>query len=130
MPVDRDDDPELPEHQERVPELPEREWRRDRERAADSGDAPGLRERQLAEHARYHKAVEAAYQQAARDAWTKAAPELRAAWEDHKQRYPDRVRPAAQTQPDGSWAGDGGRRLTPGISSIKDFPEKTEDNYG
>jgi hypothetical protein len=106
--VDRDDDPELPEHQERVPAPQERE------RAPDVADVAGLRERQLAENARYQKAVDAAYQQAARDTWARAAPELRAEWEDHKQRYPERVRPAAQTQPDGSWAGDGGRRLTPG----------------
>ena len=87
---------------------------REREQAKDFGDAPGLRERQLAENARYQKVVDAVYQQAARDAWTKAVPELQAAWEDHRQRYPERARPAAQTQPDGSWAGDGGRRLTPG----------------
>ena len=61
MSVDRDD-PGLPEHQEGGPEPEERE------RAANSGDAPGLRERQLAENARYQKAVDAAYRQAARDA--------------------------------------------------------------
>lgn len=105
MSVDRDDDPELPERHEQAPVA--------QERAPDGTDAPGLRERQLAENACYQKAVDAAYQQAARDAWARAAPELRAAWEDHKQRYPEQVRPAAQTQPDGSWAGDGGRRLTP-----------------
>jgi hypothetical protein len=104
--VDRDDDPELPEHQKEGPEPEERE------RTANSGDPPG-RERQLAENARYQKAVDAAYQQAARDAWTKAVPELRAAWEEHKERYPERARSAARIQPDGSWAGDGGRRLTP-----------------
>ena len=83
-------------------------------RSGGSADAPGLRERQLAENARYQQAVDAAYQQAARDTWARAAPELRAAWEDHKQRYPEQVRPAAQAQPDGAWIGDGGRRLTPG----------------
>jgi hypothetical protein len=103
--VDRDDDPELPERRAPAPAA--------QERAPDASVAPGLRERQLAHNARYQKAVDAAYQQAARDAWARAVPELRAAWEDHKQRYPERVRPAAQTQPDGSWAGDGGRRLTP-----------------
>jgi len=104
--VDRDDYPEPPEHHERAPAV--------QERATDTGDAPRLRERQLAEHARYQKVVEASYQEAARDAWARAVPELRAAWEDHKQRYPERVRPTAQTQADGSWAGDGGRRLPPG----------------
>ena len=114
MSVDRDDDPEPPEHHADDRELPEHHERpAAQERAADPTDDPGLRERQLAEHARYQKVVEASYQEAARDAWAKAAPELRAAWEDHKQRYPERVRPAAQTQPDGSWTGDGDRRLTP-----------------
>ena len=105
MSVDRDDDPGLSEHHEQAPTA--------KERASDAADAPGLRERQLAEHDRYQKAVEASYQEAARDSWARAVPELRAAWEDHKQRYPERVRPAAQTQPDGSWVGDGSRRLTP-----------------
>jgi len=103
--VDRDDDPELPERREPATMA--------QERAPDAADAPGLRERQLVENTRYQKAVDAAYQQAARDAWARAAPQLQAAWEDHKQRYPDRVRPAAQNLPDGSWTGDGGRRLTP-----------------
>ena len=106
MPVDRDDDHESPEHHAEVPAA--------RERAPDAADAPGPRERQLAEHARYRKTVEAACQQAARDTWATAAPDLRAAWENHKQRYPERERPTARTQPDGSWAGDGTRRLTPG----------------
>lgn len=105
MSVDRNDDPESPEHHARLPAA--------RERPTDAADASGLRERQLAEHARYQKTVEATYREAARDAWAKAVPELRAAWEDHKQRYPERVRPSAQTQPDGSWVGDASRRLTP-----------------
>jgi hypothetical protein len=103
--VDRGDDAELPEHHERTPAA--------QERPAHSADAPGERERQLAEHVRYQKVVEASDQDAARDAWARTAPELRAAWEEHKRRYPERVRLSAQTQPDGSWAGDGNRRLTP-----------------
>jgi hypothetical protein len=49
----------------------------------------------------------------ARDAWAEAAPGLRAAWENHQDRYPERMRPAPQTTPDGSWVGDQGRRLSP-----------------
>ena len=105
MSVDRDDQPDLPELHPSVPVA--------KERAPDVSGAPGQRERQLTEHARYQRTVEATYQEAARDAWAKAAPELRAAWENHKQRYPERVRLSAQTQPDGSWVGGGGRRLTP-----------------
>ena len=105
MSVDRDDDPELPEHHAPMPTA--------QERPTGSADAPGLREQQLAEHARYQKVVEASDQGAARDAWARAVPELRAAREEHNQRYPERVRPAANTQPDGSWAGDGNRRLSP-----------------
>jgi hypothetical protein len=103
--VDLDDDPELSERHATVPAA--------QERATEVADAPTLRERQLAEHARYQKAVEITYQEAVRDAWAKAVPELRAAWEDHRQRYPGRARQSAQTQPDGSWVGDGSRRLTP-----------------
>jgi hypothetical protein len=112
--VDRDDDPELPEHREELLRKHQERSPAAQDRASDAADVPGLRERQLAENARYQQTVDAAYQQAARDAWARAVPELRAAWEDHEQRYPERVRPAAQIQPDGSWAGDGGRRLTPG----------------
>ncbi|MGH3293154.1 MAG: hypothetical protein ACRDP7_15235, partial [Trebonia sp.] len=38
-----------------------------------------------------------------RDAWAEAVPDLRAAWENHKNRYPERWRPPAQTTADGSW---------------------------
>jgi hypothetical protein len=76
--------------------------------------APDLRERQLAEHVRYRQVVEVAVQaSAARDTWDRAAPELRTEWEAHKQRYPAPERQPASTQPDGSWLGDGGRRLSP-----------------
>jgi hypothetical protein len=75
--------------------------------------AADLRQQQLAEHARYRGAVDADYQAAARDAWAKAVPELRAAWEEHKQKYPERMEVPAQTQPDGSWAAGGHRRLNP-----------------
>ena len=49
----------------------------------------------------------------ARDAWAEAAPDLRAAWENHKQRYPQRDRPAPETTADGSWVAGPRRRLSP-----------------
>jgi hypothetical protein len=79
--------------------------------APPTGDSgPELRERQLAEHARYRLVVEAT---TAREKWARAAPELEAEWTEHKRRYPAPDRQAASTQPDGSWHGDGGRRLSP-----------------
>ena len=60
------------------------------------------------------RVVEASYRAAeARDAWAKAAPVLRAEWDAHKQRYPDRGAAARPTLADGSWTGDGNRRLSP-----------------
>jgi hypothetical protein len=77
-------------------------------------DVRETREQQVAEHVRYRQSVEASYQAAeARDVWVKAAVALRAEWEAHKERYPDRERQAAATLPDGSWHGDGNRRLSP-----------------
>ncbi|HVT69043.1 MAG TPA: hypothetical protein VHF26_14930 [Trebonia sp.] len=49
----------------------------------------------------------------ARDAWAEAVPDLRAAWGSHKQRYPERTRPAPATAADGSWQAGPGRRLSP-----------------
>lgn len=49
----------------------------------------------------------------ARDAWAEAAPDLRAAWENHKQRHPQRDRPAPETTADGSWVAGPRRRLSP-----------------
>jgi hypothetical protein len=48
-----------------------------------------------------------------RAAWAEALPELRAAWEEHKERYPARTRAAPQTAPDGSWTSGEHRRLDP-----------------
>ena len=76
--------------------------------------APDERDEQIAERVRYRLSVEASYQAAeARSSWTEAAPVLRAEWEAHKQRYPDRERQTAATLLDGSWHGDGDRRLSP-----------------
>jgi hypothetical protein len=49
----------------------------------------------------------------ARDAWAEAVPHLRAAWENHKQRYPERLRLTPHTTADGSWVAGPHRRLSP-----------------
>lgn len=49
----------------------------------------------------------------ARDAWAEAVPNLWAAWENHKQRYPERLRPTPHTTADGSWVAGPHRRLSP-----------------
>ena len=48
-----------------------------------------------------------------RAAWAEALPQLRAAWEEHKERYPERTRAAPHTEPDGSWTSGEHRRLDP-----------------
>jgi hypothetical protein len=92
------------------PDAPERT-----DPAQDHPDhTPDGRDEQIVEHVRYRLSVEASYRAAeARSSWTEAAPVLRAEWEAHKQRYPDREQQPAATQPDGSWQGDGNRRLSP-----------------
>jgi hypothetical protein len=47
------------------------------------------------------------------DAWAEALPGLRAEWEKHERKFPEQSRSAPSSQADGSWFGDGGRRLTP-----------------
>jgi hypothetical protein len=49
-----------------------------------------------------------------RDPWAQALPSLRAAWEDHEGRYPERERATPYTHTDGSWSSGESRRLTPG----------------
>jgi hypothetical protein len=65
-----------------------------------------------AEHTRYRSNVEQTYA-AAPDAWAEALPNLRSAWEEHVEKYPERARLAPRTQPDGSWVAEGDRKLTP-----------------
>jgi len=48
-----------------------------------------------------------------RSSWAEALPSLRAAWEQHQDRYPERERAAPQTHTDGSWSSGETRRLTP-----------------
>jgi hypothetical protein len=45
-------------------------------------------------------------------AWAEAVPQLRLAWAEHQETYPERVRAAPQTHPDDSWS-SGERRLAP-----------------
>jgi hypothetical protein len=89
------------------------------DRGADAGvrqqrwEAPAVsREEQVAAHARNRENVEATYQAAAdRGAWAEAAPRLRAEWEEHKDRYPERVRASPRTEADGTWSCGEYRRL-------------------
>jgi hypothetical protein len=113
VPIDHADDPDEPAHARETPSGSGTPDARDARTGPDAPDAPDIRQRQLAEHARNRATVDAAYQAAAKDAWARAVPELRAAWEDHQQRYPERSRAAPRTQPDGSWVADGNRGLTP-----------------
>ncbi|HYZ62794.1 MAG TPA: hypothetical protein VE650_10105, partial [Acetobacteraceae bacterium] len=62
---------------------------------------------------RLHRALVDHTYGVARDAWAEALPDLRAAWENHKQRYPERWRPAPEVRPDGSWMAGPDRRLNP-----------------
>jgi hypothetical protein len=49
----------------------------------------------------------------ARDAWAEAVPQLRASWDNHKTRYPERNPVSPRTTPDGSWVAGAHRRLSP-----------------
>jgi hypothetical protein len=81
-------------------------------------DAParvpdGAKSQRQAIARRLHRAlVDRAYG-VARDAWAEAVPDLRAAWEGHKQRYPERLRPAPTATADGGWVAGPHRRLSP-----------------
>jgi hypothetical protein len=78
-------------------------------------EAPAAsRDEQIAAQARNRETVEATYQVAAdRDAWAEAVPRLRVAWEEHKERYPERMRASARTEADGTWVGGEYRKLDP-----------------
>jgi hypothetical protein len=82
--------------------------------AEPAARAPVSRADQIAAHLRYRETVSVRLQAAAdRAAWAEALPELRAAWEDHKDRYPARPRAAPRTAPDGSWTSGEHRGLDP-----------------
>jgi hypothetical protein len=48
-----------------------------------------------------------------RGLWTRALPSLRAAWQEHQDRYPERERATPRTHADGSWSSGETRTLTP-----------------
>jgi hypothetical protein len=86
--------------------------------AGDSGGATaraadGTEPERQAIACRLHRALVDHVYGVGRDAWARAVPDLRAAWENHKNRYPERSRPTAQTTADGSWAAGPRRRLSP-----------------
>jgi hypothetical protein len=80
--------------------------------------APASRAERLAAHESYRETV-AATERAASDrdgdraAWSRALPELRAAWAEHKERYPEHARAVPRTEVDGSWSSGDHRRLDP-----------------
>jgi hypothetical protein len=84
---------------------------------AEAPDAVDTRARDADSEPRETEAPEAEDTEAedteARDAWAEALPGLRAAWEEHEQRFPERSRSASSSEADGGWLADGGRRLTP-----------------
>jgi hypothetical protein len=106
------------------PDAVDRPHRADRgDHGADTGpsrerrggpEAAVSREEQVAEHVRYRETVGAAYRAVAdRGAWAEAVPQLRAAWEEHKERYPERTRATSRTEADGTWVSGEHRRLDP-----------------
>jgi hypothetical protein len=81
--------------------------------ARSAGTADGADPERQAITRRLHRVlVDHAYG-VARDAWAEAVPDLRAAWENHKKRYPERLRPTPRTTADGSWVASPHRRLSP-----------------
>jgi hypothetical protein len=100
----------MPDRARETPATPETPGNRE---ARDEPETAAFRQEQIAEHVRYQHAADAAYRAAARQTWTEAVSGLRAAWEEHEGKFPERTRPTPHTQPDGGWAADGNRRLTP-----------------
>jgi hypothetical protein len=118
-----DSDPDTPDRSRDTPAAPDRQGSPDAQanpeipggrEPRDGPEAAGFRQQQIAEHVRYHRVVDAAYQAAAaKQAWAKAVPDLRAAWEEHAEKFPERTRPTPRPQTDGGGAADGNRGLTP-----------------
>ena len=48
-----------------------------------------------------------------RGSWPESIPLLRASWDQHQDRYPERERATPRTHADGSWSSGEARRLTP-----------------
>jgi hypothetical protein len=122
VPVDRPDpadDPDEPGHR-RPPDDP---------RPPDA--APLLTPDSAARDAIHHSyralvdRIYAAHRESARDdtrgatadadrgPWEEALPSLRAAWEEHQDRYPERERATPQTHTNGSWSSGEARKLSP-----------------
>jgi hypothetical protein len=106
------------------PDAADRPHRADRgDHGADTGpsrerrggaEAAVSREEQVAEHVRYRETVGVTYRaEADRGAWAEAVPQLRAAWEEHKERYPERTRASCRTEADGTWVSGEHRSLDP-----------------
>jgi hypothetical protein len=98
----------------------------DRPDPADTPDAPdgpaaqdtprprGPSPPDLATREAYRAHVERSYAtHRDRTAWTEAVPQLRSAWAEHQQQYPERGRAIPTTHPDNSWTSGEARRLTP-----------------
>ncbi len=81
--------------------------------ADPAGNARAAEQERQAIARRLHRVLVDHVYGVARDAWAAAVPDLRAAWENHKQRYPERARPAPETTADGSWVAGPHRRLSP-----------------
>jgi hypothetical protein len=81
--------------------------------ARTAGNADGTGPERQAIARRLHRALVDHVYGVGRDAWAEAVPDLRAAWANHKSRYPERSRPTAQTTADGGWAAGPHRRLSP-----------------
>jgi hypothetical protein len=81
--------------------------------ARPAGTADGAEPERQAIARRLHRALVDHVYGVGRDAWAEAAPDLRAAWENHKERYPERSRPTPHTAADGSWVAGPHRRLSP-----------------
>jgi hypothetical protein len=77
---------------------PESQRSREPRDGPGASEVPDFRKQQIAEHARYHRVVDAEYQAfEARRAWNEAVPGLRATWEEHKERYPEQSRQVPHT---------------------------------
>ena len=81
--------------------------------ARPAGTADGAEPERQAIARRLHRALVDHVYGVGRDAWAEAVPDLRAAWENHKERYPERSRPTPRTTADGSWVAGPHRRLSP-----------------
>jgi hypothetical protein len=93
-------------------------------------DAPADQER-LATVRRIHRVLVDHTYGVARDAWAEAVPHLRTAWENHKERYPERSRVSPRTTPDGAWEAGEHRRLSPGqnAEATKAHTDLTEEGH-